>query len=124
MKRTRQLTVLCLAATCLCSGQVTFPSLNTSPWLGQELVGRVGATSATINVAFDKDAQVYVEYGPSSGSYVARTATQNATAGVPTNIELKNLGANTRYYYRLQYAITPAATRIAVSRADCRPPPR
>lgn len=96
------------ALLCAASGfaQVTFPSLNSSPWLGQELLGRVGATSATINVVFDTTAQVYVEYGPVSATYSARTPTQTASAGVPLNISLTELTANTRYYYRVQYALT------------------
>ena len=106
----RQIVSLSLAAAVMCSAQVTFPSLNTSPWLGQELLGRVSASSATVNVALDKDAQVYVEFGTSPGIYTARSATQTASAGVPLNIELKPLAANTRYYYRLQFALSPATT--------------
>jgi hypothetical protein len=89
---------LCVAQA---TAQTAFPSLNSSPWLGQELLGRVSASSATINVVFDAGAQVYVEYGTTSGTYPERSSTQTAAAGVPLNITLTGLTANTRYYYRL-----------------------
>ena len=43
-----------MARTGPCNAE-TFPSLNNSPWLGQEMLGQVSANSININVAFDKD---------------------------------------------------------------------
>ncbi|MFM2126066.1 MAG: hypothetical protein RL328_2517, partial [Acidobacteriota bacterium] len=98
---------LCVAQA---TAQTAFPSLNSSPWLGQELLGRVSASSATVNIVFDAGAQVYVEYGTTSGTYPERSSTQTAAAGVPLNITLTGLTANTRYYYRLQYSLSGAFT--------------
>ena len=95
--------VAAMAQTGPCSAE-TFPSLNSSPWLGQEMLGQVSANSININVAFDQNMQVYVQYGTASGAYTVTTPTQTASAGVPLNIALSGLTANTRYYYRLQYA--------------------
>ncbi|MFN7919090.1 MAG: YHYH protein [Bryobacteraceae bacterium] len=105
---TRAIGAWILAATAALA-QVTFPSLNSSPWLGQELVGRVAATSAVVNVVLDKDARVYVEFGAAPASYESKTETQTAAAGVPVNVTLSGLTPNTRYYYRLQYAIGSGA---------------
>jgi hypothetical protein len=93
--------------------QVPLPSLNTSPWLGQELLGRVSDRSVTVNVAFDSAMQVYAEYGAVPGSYTATTAVQAATAGTPLNVILDGLTPNTRYYYRLQYAAPGSSTFTA-----------
>ena len=86
-----------------CNAQ-TFPSLNSAPWLGQEMLGQVSANSVNINVAFSQDMQVFIQYGTVSGSYTSSTPVQSATAGLPLNIPLAGLTANTRYYYRLQFA--------------------
>ena len=60
--------VAAMAQTGPCNAQ-TFPSLNSSPWLGQEMLGQVSANSININVAFDQNMQVYVQYGTASGAY-------------------------------------------------------
>jgi len=93
--------------------QVTFPSLNSSPWLGQEMLGRIESNSVNVNVVFDQDMQVYFEYGPSSGSYTATTSTQTAYAKTPLNVTLGNLRPNTRYYYRMRYAAPDDSTFTA-----------
>ena len=101
-----------MAQTGPCNAQ-TFPSLNSAPWLGQEMLGQVAATSININVAFSQDMQVVVQYGTGSGAYTAATPVQTAPANVPFNIPLTGLTANTRYYYRLQYAPPSSATFTA-----------
>jgi uncharacterized protein (TIGR03437 family) len=93
-----------LAFSVMAEAQVTFPSLNSSPWLGQEMLGRVESNSVNVNVVFDQDMQVYFEYGTSSGSYTSTTSTATASANTPFNVVLANLQPNTRYYYRMHYA--------------------
>jgi uncharacterized protein (TIGR03437 family) len=92
---------------------MTFPSINTAPWLGQEMLGQAAATSINVNVAFSQDMQVSVQYGTSSGSYSASTPVQTASASTPLNITLGGLKPNTRYYYRLQYAPPSSTTFTA-----------
>ncbi len=94
-------------------GAQTFPSINSSPWLGQEMLGRVEANSINVNVVFDQAMQVYAQYGTASGAYTGSTPVQTAAAGVPVNITLPNLNPNTRYYYRLQYALPSVTTFTA-----------
>ena len=102
--------VLLLAFAAIAPAQGVLPSLNSSPWLGQELLGRISDRSVTVNVAFDTAMQVYVEYGTAPGSYASKTAVQATTAGTPLNVVLDNLTPNTRYYYRLQYAPSGSST--------------
>ncbi len=94
----------------------TFPSINTAPWLGQEMLGQVAAKSVNVNVAFSQDMQVYVQYGTATGVYTSSTPPQTAAANVPLNIPLSGLTPNTRYYYRLQYA--PAGAAPFTARAE------
>ncbi len=101
-----------LAQTGPCNAQ-TFPSLNTTPWLGQEMLGQVAATSVNLNVAFDQDMQVYVQYGVATGAYSSTTPVQKAAAGLPLNIPLTGLSPNTRYFYRLQFGPAAGATFAA-----------
>src|SRR5512143_579286 len=56
-----------MAQTGPCNAQ-TFPSLNSAPWLGQEMLGQAAATSININVAFTQDMQVAIQCGTTSGS--------------------------------------------------------
>lgn len=100
---------ICAAQSGPCNA-MTFPSANSSPWLGQEMLGRASATSINVNVAFDQDMQVYVQYGTASGTYSSTTPVQTAKATTPLNIMLSGLAPNTRYYYRLQYAPLSATT--------------
>ena len=86
------------------SAQVTFPTINSSPWLGQEMLGRVTDTSVTVNLVFDRDMQVYLEYGAVSGVYSSKTQPQTAAANKPLEFVLNGLLPNTRHYYRVQYA--------------------
>ena len=67
------------AAAITTSAQVTFPSLNSAPFLGQEMLGRVTNNSVTLNVAFDRDMQVFIDYGTVPGKYATSTADRKST---------------------------------------------
>lgn len=95
------------------SAQVTFPSINSSPWLGQEMLGRVTDTSVTVNLVFDRDMQVYLEYGTVPGVYASKTQTQTAAANKPLEFPLDGLQSNTRHYYRVEYAPSGSSTFTA-----------
>jgi hypothetical protein len=51
-------------------------------------------------------AQLYLEYGTSSGVYTNQTSVTNVLAGLPVVIPISQLTANTRYYYRLIYQVS------------------
>lgn len=70
---------------------------------GQEMLGRVTNAAVTVNVAADRDLDVYFEYGTASGTYTSKTDTARFPGGTPFEVVLGKLQANTRYYYRMQY---------------------
>jgi hypothetical protein len=75
---------------------------------GKELLGRPTSNSITINVAADKDLEVYFEYGTASGAYGAQTAAATFPGGTPFNTVIDKLDPNTRYYYRMRYRVPGA----------------
>ena len=82
----------------LCQASAGFAAITSS-----ELLGRPTDTSVVLNAVADEDLEAYVEYGTTSGTYAAQTATTLFLAGVPIEISIDELQADTRYYYRLRY---------------------
>ena len=70
------------------------------------LLGRPTDESITANIIPDANAEFYVEYGTSSGSYDDQTSTFSATANQPSEIVISDLDANTEYFYRIVYRQT------------------
>ena len=70
------------------------------------LLGRPTDESITANIIPDANAEFYVEYGASSGSYDDQTSTFSATANQPGEIVISDLDANTAYFYRIVYRQT------------------
>ncbi len=70
------------------------------------LLGRPTDESITANIIPDGNAEFYVEYGASSGSYDDQTSTFSATANQPSEIVISDLDANTEYFYRIVYRQT------------------
>lgn len=67
------------------------------------ILGRPTASSVTISILFDQNAEVYWEYGISQGNYPAHTTSQQAQKGVPLESDLTGLSADTKYWYRTRY---------------------
>lgn len=72
------------------------------------ILGRPTDTSITASILFDQNMSYYFEYGTQSGTYTNTSATLSNTANVPDEIDLTNLTAYTKYYYRVHYK--PAGT--------------
>ena len=85
-------TALSLFCTLHCFGQTAVAHTD--------ILGRPTATSITISVLFDQQAQVYFQYGTTPGVYSASTATRDAAAGQPVVVVVDHLAPDTRYYYR------------------------
>ena len=77
------------------------------------ILGRVTNSTVTINVLFMQQADVYWEYGTTSGSYSLKTATTAVAKNVPVEVDLSNLTTDTKYYYRTRYRLPGAATFLA-----------
>jgi hypothetical protein len=67
------------------------------------ILGRPTDTSVTVSSMFNQNSDYYFEYGKQSGSYTNTTAIYTIAANVPDEIDLTNLTADTKYYYRVQY---------------------
>jgi hypothetical protein len=70
---------------------------------GPELLGKPTDASITINVVPDANANIYYEYGTTSGVYANQTTPGLATASQPYEIVISGLQPDTQYYYRMQY---------------------
>ncbi len=78
-------------------------SLKSNAQLNSVILGRPTDTSITASVLFDQTAQFYLEYGTTSGSYSNVTPTLSSVISSPDEVEIHNLSANTKYYYRVRY---------------------
>ena len=67
------------------------------------ILGRPTNNSITASILFDQNVNYYLEYGTSSGVYNLSSAIYTNVLNVPDEIDLTNLQANTKYYYRMQY---------------------
>jgi hypothetical protein len=83
------------------------------------LLARPTATSITASILFDKDSEVYYEYGKTSGSYSLKTDVATAPSGIPLLAEFSNLEANTKYYYRVRYRAKGSASDFLASNEHC-----
>lgn len=63
--------------------------------------GRPSTNSITASVLSAADLEARIEYGTQSGTYGSKTSAVTCRAGVPTEIEIEGLNADTRYMYRL-----------------------
>lgn len=84
-------------------GLLMMISLNQQAQTMTEILGRPTDKSITINVLFDTVVEVYFEYGTSKGTYPNSTSTVKSESGIPVEVQLTGLTAETRYYYRTRY---------------------
>ena len=76
---------------------------NDPVFLAQEMLGRPTDTSITINVAPQKDLEIFYEYGTKSGSYTGKSPVTLHKAKEPVDTTIEGLKANTQYFYRTNY---------------------
>ncbi len=67
------------------------------------ILGRPTDTSITASILFDQNVYYYIEYGTVSGIYPSVTTTYTNVSNTPDEIDLVNLVANTKYFYRMVY---------------------
>lgn len=77
------------------------------------ILGRPTDTSITANLLFDQNVDAYLEYGKTSGIYTQNTPTISLVAGVATDVDMRFLVGNTRYYYHVKYKKSGSATYIS-----------
>jgi hypothetical protein len=88
-----------------CKKNNNYPDQNNTPSdiSFTEIAGRLTNSSITVNYLFDQKTEFYCEYGISSGTYTGSTDLLTADKNTPLEITLKNLQANTQYYYRARF---------------------
>ncbi len=90
--RTIPLLLICTVAL---SAEVTFS------W--NEMLGRVSETEVTVNAVPNQEAEIFFEYGTTSGSYTETTDTLVYDSGAVAEAIMGNLTGNTPYVYRMNY---------------------
>jgi hypothetical protein len=70
-----------------------------------EILGRPTDSTISMNILFDKQVDVYWEYGVNQGNYNFTTPAYNALAGIPLEVDFKNLIPDTKYYYRTRFRL-------------------
>jgi hypothetical protein len=75
-----------------------------------EILGRPTPSSVTMSILFDRDVDVFFEYGNKPGNYDQTTPTFPVKKDVPFEADLSGLASNTTYFYRTRYRITGSGT--------------
>ncbi len=96
-------------------------SLNAQTF--SEILGRPTHASVTISILFDRDADIYIEYGDKPGSYNKTTPTFPVKRNVPVEVELTDLTANTGYFYRTRYRENTSPFQTGPERSFLTPRP-
>ena len=77
--------------------------VNTSDEGFNVILARPTSTSITASLLFNKNMDVYYEYGKTPGSYNLKTNMVAVSSEIPSLTDINNLEANTKYYYRIKY---------------------
>ena len=78
-----------------------------------EILGRPTNTTISVNILFAQQAEVYWEYGTTSGNYSGKTATSTVSKDVPLEADLTNLTTDTKYFYRTRYRLNGSSSFLA-----------
>ncbi|MBL0104549.1 MAG: T9SS type A sorting domain-containing protein [Bacteroidetes bacterium] len=70
-----------------------------------EILGRPTDSKVTMSIFFDQPADVYWEYGTSSGVYSQTTSTYTTAIDTPLEADFTGLNVDTRYFYRTRYRL-------------------
>jgi hypothetical protein len=77
------------------------------------ILGRPTDTSVTASVMFNSNRYFFLEYGETSGSYTKSTPVVFAGSGIPEEVVMTHLVANTRYWYRVRHNALSTGTFAA-----------
>ncbi|MCE1197633.1 MAG: metallophosphoesterase [Marinilabiliales bacterium] len=89
------------------------PVVNTGNSPCSVILGRPTQSSITLNVLFRAKEEAYWEWGTVSGSYGNKSATSAVEKDVPLEVELTNLAADTKYYYRTRHRVAGESSFLA-----------
>lgn len=74
------------------------------------ILGRPTDSAVTVSILFDQNATYYFTYGTTTGSLSNTSATYTAAAGIPDERDLTGLLPDKKYYYKVYYKSTGAAS--------------
>lgn len=74
------------------------------------ILGRPTSNSIAVNILATERVRTYIEYGYTKTKYTGKTSIDVLEAGVPRVLELNNLKAGSKVYYRLRYATGSSKT--------------
>ena len=74
------------------------------------ILGRPTSNSIAVNILATEGVRTYIEYGYTKTKYTGKTSIDVLEAGVPRVLELNNLKAGSKVYYRLRYATGSSKT--------------
>lgn len=75
-----------------------------------ELLCRPTDRDITVQMVFDDDAEVRIQYGEVSGNYTHATSWQSAAAGQFIQLKIDGLEPDTRYYYQVSHRLPGSAS--------------
>jgi hypothetical protein len=85
---------------------------------GTVVLGSPTATSILVSVAAPSALEVYVEHGPASGTYTARTSPTPIQGSIPAEIALSGLEPDAAWFYRVRYRPAGSGEYIAAPEAS------
>jgi UDP-2,3-diacylglucosamine pyrophosphatase LpxH len=97
------------------------PSSSSASPVTSKLV-RTSATSVSINVTSTSAGKAYIEYGYAKTKYTGKTATLNLIKAAATTFTIDGLKAETKFYYRVRYALGTKTTFSALAQASATTP--
>jgi hypothetical protein len=96
------------------SGKAT--SVGSFP--GTIILGSPTRTSILVSVAASLPLELYVEHGPASGGYTARTPPTPTQGGIPAEIALTGLEPDAAWFYRVRYRAPGGGDYLAAPEAS------
>lgn len=97
------------------------PSSSSASPVTSKLV-RTSANSVSINVTSTSAGKAYIEYGYAKTKYSGKTATLNLIKAAATTFTIDGLKAETKFYYRVRYALGTKTTFSALAQASATTP--
>ncbi|MEI8204296.1 MAG: metallophosphoesterase, partial [Bacteroidota bacterium] len=91
-------------------GGILLINVNVMGQTFTEILARPTNTTITMSILFDQKADVYWEYGTTSGTYTNTTPTYVAVPDSAFIIDFINLQPNTKYYYRTRSRVNGTTT--------------
>ncbi len=91
---------------------LNFQFVEAQNVLHKELLSRPTDKSVTVQMFFDSDVEMSIDYGTSSVNYTSKVPFAKFLKGESAQLEIQGLMPNTKYYYRVSYKMPGASNPI------------